>query len=50
MQPMTKMERVRAAVEGRALDRVPLCFWHHFKPGRISPNARPNDGRVFQCI
>ena len=32
MQPMTKMERVRAAVEGRALDRVPLCFWHHFKP------------------
>ena len=32
MPPMTKMERVRAAVEGQVVDRVPLCFWHHFKP------------------
>ena len=38
MPPMTKMERVRAAVEGRAVDRVPLCFWHHFKP-EGSPEA-----------
>src|SRR5437764_1017118 len=29
---MTKMERVRAAVAGEAVDRVPFCFWHHFKP------------------
>lgn len=32
MASMTKMERVRAAVEGQPVDRVPLCFWHHFKP------------------
>lgn len=38
MPPMTKMERVRAAVEGQAVDRVPLCFWHHFKP-EGSPQA-----------
>lgn len=29
---MTPGERVRAAVKGEAVDRVPLCFWHHFKP------------------
>jgi uroporphyrinogen decarboxylase len=29
---MTAAERVRAAVKGEAVDRVPLCFWHHFKP------------------
>ena len=38
MPSMTKMERVRAAVEGRTVDRVPLCFWHHFKP-EGSPQA-----------
>lgn len=32
MTTMTKMERVRAAVEGRPVDRVPFCFWHHFRP------------------
>jgi uroporphyrinogen decarboxylase len=35
MQPqaqMTHMERVRAAVSGNAVDRVPVCFWHHFRP------------------
>ncbi|MBV9614087.1 MAG: hypothetical protein JO031_01370 [Ktedonobacteraceae bacterium] len=31
-QAMTAAERVRAAVEGKHVDRVPLCFWHHFKP------------------
>lgn len=31
-QAMTPGERVRAAVNGEAVDRVPLCFWHHFKP------------------
>jgi len=29
---MTPAERVHAAVKGEAVDRVPLCFWHHFKP------------------
>ncbi len=31
-QVMTATERVRAAVEGQHVDRVPFCFWHHFKP------------------
>jgi uroporphyrinogen decarboxylase len=30
--PMTASERVRAALEGAPVDRVPFCFWHHFKP------------------
>jgi uroporphyrinogen decarboxylase len=29
---MTSGERVRAAVKGEVVDRVPFCFWHHFKP------------------
>lgn len=29
---MTPGERVRAAVKGEEVDRVPFCFWHHFKP------------------
>jgi uroporphyrinogen decarboxylase len=32
MTTMTPGERVRAAVNGDAVDRVPFCFWHHFKP------------------
>jgi uroporphyrinogen decarboxylase len=35
---MTSMERVRAAVNGEAVDRVPFCFWHHFKP-QADPRA-----------
>src|SRR5438128_140325 len=31
-QPMTASERVYAALAGEHVDRVPLCFWHHFKP------------------
>jgi uroporphyrinogen decarboxylase len=31
-QPMTASERVHAALNGQPVDRVPLCFWHHFKP------------------
>jgi uroporphyrinogen decarboxylase len=31
-QKMTAAERVHAAVKGEAVDRVPFCFWHHFKP------------------
>lgn len=29
---MTSSERVHAAVAGEPVDRVPICFWHHFKP------------------
>lgn len=29
---MTKTERVMAAVHGEEVDRIPVCFWHHFKP------------------
>jgi uroporphyrinogen decarboxylase len=32
MSNMTPGERVRAAVKGESVDRVPFCFWHHFKP------------------
>jgi uroporphyrinogen decarboxylase len=31
-QAMTPSERVHAAVKGEHVDRVPFCFWHHFKP------------------
>jgi uroporphyrinogen decarboxylase len=29
---LTKTERVMAAVTGEEVDRVPVCFWHHFRP------------------
>ncbi len=29
---MTHGERVHAALKGEPVDRVPFCFWHHFKP------------------
>lgn len=32
MASMTPGERVHAAVKGEHVDRVPFCFWHHFKP------------------
>lgn len=28
--PMTRTERVRAALRGDAVDRLPVVFWHHF--------------------
>ncbi len=32
MDEMTRTERVRAAVSGQPVDRLSLCFWHHFRP------------------
>lgn len=32
MAPMTKRERVQAALRGDRVDRPPVCFWHHFRP------------------
>ena len=29
---MTPSERVHTALAGEHVDRVPFCFWHHFKP------------------
>jgi uroporphyrinogen decarboxylase len=29
---MTRTERVMAAVRGEPVDRLPVCFWHHFEP------------------
>src|SRR5690348_5288047 len=29
---MSPGQRARAAVAGEPVDRVPLCFWHHFQP------------------
>ncbi len=29
---MTRTERVMAAVRGEPVDRLPVCFWHHFRP------------------
>jgi uroporphyrinogen decarboxylase len=39
---MSKTERVMAAVNGEPVDRLPICFWHHFEPegsGRKLANA-----------
>lgn len=38
---MTRRERVEAAVHGRDVDRVPICFWHHFRP-KGSPRRLAN--------
>ncbi|ACZ40728.1 uroporphyrinogen decarboxylase family protein [Sphaerobacter thermophilus] len=32
VEEMTKTERIMAAVNGEEVDRVPVCFWHHFRP------------------
>ncbi|HEU4792529.1 MAG TPA: uroporphyrinogen decarboxylase family protein [Nitrolancea sp.] len=32
VEEMTKTERVMAAVSGEEVDRIPVCFWHHFRP------------------
>lgn len=31
-EEMTRTERVMAAVRGEPVDRLPVCFWHHFQP------------------
>lgn len=32
LDEMTRTERVGAAVRGEQVDRIPVCFWHHFQP------------------
>ncbi len=36
---MTKIERVRAVLQGRRPDRPPFSFWCHFAPGQASGQA-----------
>src|SRR5688572_12242353 len=31
-EEMSRTERVQAAVRGEPVDRLPVCFWHHFRP------------------
>ncbi len=31
-EEMTRTDRVRAALRGEEVDRIPVAFWHHFKP------------------
>jgi uroporphyrinogen decarboxylase len=31
-EEMSRTERVMAAVRGEPVDRLPVCFWHHFQP------------------
>ncbi|HYO29371.1 MAG TPA: uroporphyrinogen decarboxylase family protein [Thermomicrobiales bacterium] len=33
LDEMSRTERVMAAVNGEPVDRVPIVFWHHFRPG-----------------
>ncbi len=35
---MSKTERVMAAVHGADVDRIPVCFWHHFRPSGSGRN------------
>lgn len=43
---MSRRERVEAAVHGRRVDRVPICFWHHFRP-KGSPRRLANATSEF---
>ena len=39
MSPMTKRERVSAALAGRPVDRIPISFWRHFPDIDLNPMA-----------
>ena len=45
---MTRTERVMAAVAGDEVDRVPVCFWHHFRPGGSGLKMAEATYRFFQ--
>ncbi len=46
MDSMTKVERVQAAINGQDVDRLPIVFWHHFKP-HGSPQALASATNTF---
>lgn len=45
---MTRTERVMAAVAGDEVDRVPVCFWHHFRPHGSGLKMAEATYRFFQ--
>lgn len=47
LQEMTRTERVKAAVRGEPVDRVPVCFWHHFQPAGSGRNLADASLRFF---
>ncbi len=47
MEEMTRTERVRAAVSGQPVDRLPVCFWHHFRPGGSGARMAEETLRFF---
>lgn len=47
MDEMTRTERVRAAVGGQPVDRLPLCFWHHFHPAGCGARLAEETLRFF---
>jgi uroporphyrinogen decarboxylase len=46
LDEMTSWERVYAAVRGEEIDRLPVCFWHHFTPEGSGVNLA-NDTKKF---
>jgi uroporphyrinogen decarboxylase len=47
LDDMTKTERVMAAVDGLPVDRVPVCFWHHFQPAGSGRRLAQSTLRFF---
>ena len=39
MEPMTKRERVYAALSGKTVDRIPISLWRHFPDRDLDPLA-----------
>jgi len=39
MNTMTHWERIRAAIKGEEVDRVPIAFWRHWPPDDESPEC-----------
>lgn len=37
MKPMTKWERIEAALHGAEVDRIPFTFWRHYAVQEWSP-------------
>jgi uroporphyrinogen decarboxylase len=47
LEKMTRTERVRAAVRGEPVDRIPVCFWHHFQPSGSGRTLAESSLRFF---
>ncbi len=49
MAEMTKSERVKAAIRGQAVDRVPVALWRHFPVDDQRPEDLARATVAFQC-